>query len=158
MPNQIVFTGITGTNAPALQWKTQAASTAIPQGWPVLLSGNYAIIASDATPVVGTDVLLGVSNGESTQTASDDGVVDVFMPLEGIIMMLPAKTPANIATQAQYDALVGHHTLFDITAGVLTIDESANSANNGLVIVPNDISANPGMVKFIARNSGTFFA
>ncbi len=158
-PNQILFSGITGNNALSLVWQVQAGAVgSIPQGWPAIQSGQYATVATDGTPVIGSDVFLGFSNGVSTDTVATDGTVDLFMPLPGQILILPAKTPANIATQSQYNALVGTNVLFDISTGVLTIDESTANSTYGLTIVQSDVSALPGMVKFIVRQSVTFLS
>ena len=158
MFNQIVFFKGNQVNNPTQDFKILAGATAVTSGQPCILTGTNLNVqaAPDASPVIGTHVFAGFSNGSSSQTASVNGIVDLYVPLQYAVLMLPAKVPANIATQAQYDALVGHYTLFDLTGGVYTVDESANSALNGLIIVPLNVTNFPGMVAFVVRQSATW--
>lgn len=158
MENQITFFRGNGENNPTREWQVAAGATAIESGWPAIVSSGGVIIAPDASPVIGTHVFAGFSNGESSQTASVAGTVDLYVPSGYQVLLLPAKTPANIDTQAEYDALVNHHTLFDLTAGVYTIDESANNTTYGLTIVDLDVNAFPGFVAFIVRASATWLS
>ena len=158
MFNQIVFLKGNQGNNPTKTWSMQANTTVVTSGQPVILGSTlpYVIAAPTASPVIGTHVFAGFTNGMSSQTASADGTVDVYVPMQFAVLMLPALVPANIATQAQYNAVEGHHTLFNLTAGVYTVDESANSANNGLFIVHLDVAKYPGMVAFVVRQSVTW--
>lgn len=116
----------------------------------------YVIPAPNGSPVIGTDVLTGVAQRTSTDTVGLDGIVDVVVTLPGMTYICDALVPANIATQALYDALVGNRVLFDLTAGVYTVDEStADNAANDLLIVDLDVSKYPNKVAFQFKMSGT---
>lgn len=60
-------------------------------------------------------------------------------------------------TQAEYDALVGARVLIDLTAGSYTLLAS-DSANNGCVVEPLDISLFPGKVAFSIRAGANYLA
>lgn len=154
MVNQITFANSLGNNVPTLPVMTDVAAS-IPKGWPVIQAAPFGAACLTGQPVVGTDVVMGISNGASTDTAALRGTVDAHLPLPGLVYMLPALTPANIATQGLYDALVGTLCVFDVTASVITVDDSA-VLNGGLEIVPSDVSKDPGMIKFIIKEAGTY--
>lgn len=159
MFNQIVFFKGNAMDNPTKDWAIQAGTTVLTSGQPAILSATqpYVEAAPTASPVIGTHIFAGFSNGSSNQTASADGIVDLYVPLQYAVCLLPALNPANIATQSQYTALVGNYVLFDLTAGVYTVNEStATSASNGLMIVDLDVSQFPGMVAFIIRQSVTW--
>ena len=155
MVNQIVFANSLGNNVPTLPVLTDAA-TSIPKGWPVIQSAPFGVACSTGMPVVGTDVVMGISNGASTDTSTEPGTVDAHLPLPGLVYMLPALDPTAIDTQVKYDALVGTLCVFDVSiGGVITVDTGA-VVKGGLQIVPSNISKDPGMVKFVIESAGTY--
>ena len=92
----------------------------------------YAIPLADADLTVGTDtVFLGVCASDSTQTASADGVVRVYMPLPELVYECKAETASTVDTAAEIAALVGDRKTLDLTSTVYTMDAAAadNSAN-----------------------------
>lgn len=143
-------------------YQTRAGGTAINYGEPCKIDGGapqYVIPLADAEPVVGTtDAVVGIAATDSTHTASADGIVQIFKPLEGAVYLAAALVPANIATQAQYDALVNSPVLFDLTAGVYTVDESSTAAADGLIIAPLDVALYPGKIAFTLKNAATILA
>jgi hypothetical protein len=60
-------------------------------------------------------------------------------------------------TQSEYDALVGKRVLIDLTTGSYTI-LATDSANNGCVVQPLDISKQPGKVAFSFRDGCNYLA
>ena len=76
------------------------------------------------------------------------------MPIvPGLTFICAPTVAATWDTQAEYDALVGDRVLLNITtAGVWTV-LAADSANNGLVVEPLDVTLHPGMVRFSVRQS-----
>lgn len=147
------------STSPTQTYQTEANSTAINYGEPVKLKtagSRYVIPLADAEPVVGTTTaVVGIAMSNSTQTASADGKVQVFVPLVGMVYLIAAKSAAAVDTQAEYDALVNSPVLFDLTSGTYTIDTASTASTDGLVIAPLDISRYPGKVAFTLRQSGT---
>lgn len=125
---------------PTWEWQTEAAATAILAGEPVKLKSAgspYVIPLADAEPVIGTTTqVIGIAATDSTQTASADGKIKVYLPLPGVIYACKAKTAASFDTQSEIDALVGDNVLVDLTSSTYTIDQSAGNAGvNGVQIV-----------------------
>ena len=148
---------------PTRPFQTEAGATDILFGEPVKIKAAgspYVIPLADAEPVVGTtSAVMGIASGDSTHTASVDGVVDVWSPQPGVVYLCDAKSLAAIDTQAEYDLLVGDRVLFDLTAGVYTVDESAtDAATSGLYIVQININDNPGKVAFTLRLDATYLS
>ena len=98
--NDVKIVDFAGHNVvPTVTWQTEAAATAIYAGEPVKLKAAgspYAIPLADAEPVVGTTtVVLGIAASDSTQTASADGTVEVYLPLPGVVYEANAKTSTH---------------------------------------------------------------
>ena len=128
------------SNVPSTVKQTEAAATAIFAGEPVKLKtagSSYVIPLADNEPVIGTTVqVIGIAASDSTQTASADGTVEVYLFVPGVTYRAKASTPANIDTKAKLDALENDNVLFDLITGTFTVDENAgNAAVNGLQIV-----------------------
>lgn len=130
------------TGNPAVRrWQTEANATAIYAGEPVKLKSSgspYVIPLADAEPVIGTTTqMVGIAKSDSTQTASADGFIDVYMCDEGdILLAAKAKSAAAFDTVSEINALRGDRVLFDLTSGVYTIDQSAgDTATSGVLIV-----------------------
>src|ERR1041385_5082343 len=123
---------------PTMRWLTAAGTTVINAGEPVCQTAagsKYAIAAGDGTPVIGTDIVLGIAATTSTQTASADGEVYVYIPMPGVTFAGQAKLATAVDTQAEIDALTGKRVVWDLTAGVYTIDSAAgDSSTNGIFI------------------------
>jgi len=125
---------------PTVKWQTEANATAILAGEPVKLKAAgspYVIPLADAEPAIGTTTqVVGIAASDSTQTASADGSVEVYIPLPGVVYSAKAKTASTVDTQAELDALVGDNVVFDLTGTAYTVDAAAgNAAGNGIQIV-----------------------
>lgn len=130
------------SNVPTYRFNVQAGATTIYAGEPVKVASagaQYVVKSADAEPVTGTPTFVGIAQSTSTQTASADGYVDVYKPIQGVVFRGSAKNKANIATQANVNTLKNRRSVLDLTSGVYTVDESAADAStNGIVIVDGD--------------------
>jgi len=142
--NDITIIDQAGYNViPTRRWQTEAAATAILAGEPVklkALGSPYVIPVADTEPIIGTtSPIIGIAASASTQTASADGYVDVYIPLPGVIYKAKAKTASTADTQSEINALCGDHVVFDLTTGVYTVDAAAGDGNTkGIQIVGGD--------------------
>ena len=122
-----------------------------------------SIAASTSTkPVVGTDYIAGITSGSSTETASVNGTVTVTKFTTTSTNLMNPDVAATWDTQAEYDALVGSRVLVKTSAasnGVVTYTVLASdSANNGLVVMPLDVTKYPGKVRVAFRAGLNFLA
>lgn len=120
---------------PAVEFQTEAGSTAFYAGEPVKLKAAgspYAIVCVDGDLTIGTDtVFIGIAASDSTHTASADGVVRVYMVTATTVLRAKAKTYSTVDTQSEINALCGDRVVLDLTSSTWTIDAAAgdNSAN-----------------------------
>lgn len=131
-----------------------AGATTILPGEPVAtaLGATTVTQAVTNTPVVGTDFWVGIAETTSTQTGSAAGSVQVIPLLPGQSFLVNPKVAATWDTQTEYDALVGKRVLIDLTTGAFTL-LAVDGATNGLVVLPLDISKQPGKVLVTIRNA-----
>jgi len=146
---------------------------------PIVVSGGTATISA-GTPTKGADAaaaspwtgavvpmvdgdgtssqrFTGVAKGDSTDTATANGTVQLWLPLPGIIYSAKAKTAANADTQAEIDALRYKRVVFDLTGSTWTVDTAAADATtNGVVIIGGDYQTSS--VYFVIANTCTAFA
>lgn len=135
-------------------YNVAAAATAILAGEPVARALGAVTVTQMATnkPVVGTDFIAGIAVTSSSQTSSVAGTVTVLPLNSQTTYLVKPNNAANWDTQAEYDALVGKRVLVDLTAGAFTL-LSTDSAANGLIVAPLDISKYPGMVAVVFRQA-----
>lgn len=131
------------TPLPVRTCQTEANATAIKAGEMVkmkALGSPYVIPVADAEPIIGTTTpIMGIAASDSTHTASADGIVQVYVPIPGVVYEAASKVSTDINTQAKINALVGDHVVIDLTSGVYTLDSSAGDGNTkGLQIVGGD--------------------
>lgn len=118
---------------------TSGTTSSIKAGEPVIMttigSSQYAKLAVDADPTIGTDYVLGIAASDSTETASAAGVVNVYLPLPGVVYRAKAKSAAAADTATEIAALANKRTIWDLTSGAWTIDTAAaDGATNGLIL------------------------
>lgn len=135
--------------------RTTTSDTQIFAGEPVKIyggqGGNYATHLADGDPEIGTDIVIGIAASDSTETASANGSVEVYLPIPGVIYRCKANTASNIAEGILFDCVT-----FDVAAGpVYTVDENEGSDENvhGLRIV--GYNATDGTVDFVINPRGT---
>lgn len=130
-----------GANSvPTVRYQTEAGAAALNAGELCKLKAAgspYVIALVDADLTRGTDSqFVGLAASAGTHTASADGVVDVYMPLPGIVYEAKAKTAASVDAASEIAAMVGDRKVIDVTGGVHTVDEAqADAVANALTIV-----------------------
>ena len=148
---------------PAMRFRTEAGSTAISAGEPVKLGGtgsNYAIRCIDGDPELAgggsADTMIGVAASTATHTATADGVMDVLLPLGGVVFSARALTVASIDTDAELLGVLNDRVVLDLTGTAFTVDAAAgDSATNGIRIVGGDTGT--GQVHFVFLQRGNLF-
>jgi hypothetical protein len=140
---------------PALSYRVEAAATTINAGEPVKVSGDYALPSADAEPTTALTTFVGIASSTSTQTASLDGVVDVILAVPGIVYSCKATDPTLIDTDAELLALLNNSLVFNLSAGVYTVDTAVAAPTNGLRVVGGDITN--GTISFCVRSAVTFY-
>lgn len=141
------------------EYAVAASATLIYPGEPVAKALGGYVVTPLATnkPVVGTDYIAGVASSTSTNTASAAGTVKVTKMIPGQSWLISPNAATTWDTQAEYDLLVGDRVLLDLTSTTYTI-LAADSANNGCVILPLDVTKYPGKVRFAFRNGASYLA
>lgn len=143
------------SNVPTYRYRVQAGATTINAGEPVKIAtagAAYVVRSADAEPVTGTPTFVGIAATTSTQTASADGVVEVYRPIQGVVFRASAKVKTAIDTDVEVLTVLNNRTVFDLTGSTYTLDESAaDTATNGLIIV--DADPVKGTVDFEVRAS-----
>jgi len=158
---KIVDTG--GANVvPTIRYQTDAGDGVIDPGMLVKFKANgspYVVPLVTGDHTIGTDTAIcGLAASTATHTSTVDGVVDVYMPLPGIIYEGYATTLANVNTQAEIDALCGDRVGIDVSAttaaGDWTVDEDEGEAQTfAFQIIGGDPER--GTLKFIIRSGAT---
>lgn len=126
----------------------------VPSGTVKSINGGEptkTVDAAAASPYLGTTVIMvdgdgstaqrftGIAKSDSNDTASVAGILQVWLPLPGIIYSGKAKTASNANTVALVDALRGKRVVFDLTTTAWTIDTAAADAvANCVTIISGD--------------------
>lgn len=146
-----------------------ASGTLIYAGEPVQIRAVGAVVVEPMltnAPVVSTTagvegLFVGIAATNSTNTASAAGTVTVYPVNSNVTYLGNPDVAASWDTQAEYDALVGKRVLIKNSVSVGSTPASgtytvlaSDSANNGVVVRPLDISKYPGKVA-IAFRAGT---
>lgn len=166
MPTQISVYDDNGP-IPAKKWLVASGAVGtINPGTPTKLNGSRGN-SGTIVPMVDADgttsqVFTGIAKNTSTDTASAAGVVEVFMPLPGVIYAAKAKSATGANTQAKVDAARGGRFVFDLTgtvgpnlSGTWTIDLAAgDGSTNCLVAVGGDYTINT--IHFIYQVRGSY--
>lgn len=144
--NDVKIVDAGGANVvPTRTFKTEANATAIKVGEPVKIGGtgnNYVIPLATGDPEIGTDRMVGIAASASTQTASADGEVEVYVVTPGVtVMRAKATTAANVDTAAELLAILNDSVTFDLTSTVYTVDEDEGDDIDvhGLLIVGGNV-------------------
>ena len=148
-------------SVPTMTFQTAASATAILAGEPLKLSAAGAVDVIHLATLdltIGTDTqFVGIAATDSTHTASAAGLVDVYMPLPGIVYEMAATTAANVDTAAEILALQNDRVVMTLAAGVFTLDEDAgDGANNAFMIVGGNPTT--GKLEFIVRSDATYLS
>ena len=153
------------THPPSMVFRTEASSTQIFAGDPVIIGGtgtNYVIVCPDAHPLL-TDTyqtgLVGIAATTGpTAAAAVAGTVEVALALPGIVYACKAKTSTTFDTDAELLAVLNDNVYFDLATTTYTIDVANASAagTGGLRIVGGDVTNS--IVYFVVHVQNTYFA
>lgn len=140
-----VVSGGYGTRTFDVDDRDTSGNRALLYGEPVKRGGagfNFAVSVQTGDPENGTDVFLGITNRNSTETGSVDGTVEALLVGPGTILEGDASTAGSIDTAAELLGLMLDYVGFDVSAtSVYTIDEDENGGSHalGLIVVGGDI-------------------
>lgn len=96
----------------------------------------------------------GICKSTSTDTASVAGVVTNWLPLPGLVYATKSKVLTDTNTIAKVQALFGKRVVYDLTAGLWSVDASATDAvANCVVIIGGDYQTST--LYFVYKYSGT---
>lgn len=149
-----------GCSTGSRRFTVAASATTIKSGEPVGISalGDVAVIPMATNlPLATTGLMVGIATSDSTNTATAAGTVDVMLVTPLQTWLVKPKVAATWDTAAEYAALVGKRVLIDLTSGAYTV-LAADSANNGAVVQPIDITKYPGRVAVSFRAGCSFLA
>lgn len=122
-----VPSGAIGTIAAGSPTKTVDAAAASPY-----LGTTAPMVDGDGTT---SQRFTGIAKSDSSDTVAAAGLVELWLPLPGIIYACAAKTTTLADTQAEIDALRGKRVLFDLTNSIWTIDTAAADAVVNQVVI-----------------------
>ncbi len=142
-----------GINGGARTFRVAASATRFYTGEPINFAGTYTsgvasvntvVVMTDAKPVIGTDLMVGIAakdaevNSSGTVTAHK---TQVTVPIPYVTKIRgKAKTTTNVDTDSELLGVLWDVVLFDLTAAVYTIDETAAADTSGLTIVDGNIA------------------
>ena len=96
----------------------------------------------------------GIAKSDSTDTASANGSVTLWLPLPGYVYAAKAKTASTADTAAEIQALFRKRVVFDLTTSVWSVDAAASDALvNCVTIVGGDYQTQT--LYFTYKNGGT---
>ena len=133
----------------------------IKAGEPLKISGttaNHVVLLEGGDPEIGTDKFVGVAKNDSTETATVEGTVEVYIPVPGVtVFRCKANNPTAVNTTTKRIGLLNDYVTFDRSASdVFTVNEDEDSdAAHGLVIVDADIDH--ATIDFVVRGSATLY-
>jgi len=143
------------SDVPCGRFRTEAGATAILAGEPVKIGGtgsNYVVPLADAEPTTSADIM-GIASSNSTQTASADGYVDVWLADPSVEWSAKAESAAAVDTEAEILGLLNDIVAFNLAAGVYTVATGSAASTNGLRITGGN--ASQGTVTFRILNQAS---
>lgn len=106
-------------------------------------NASFVIPVGNGDPEIATDILVGIAQSESTETASAEGTVELALIVPQTV--LRGRTTSAIADAAALLAVKFDYVTFDVAAspGAITIDhgESDDPNSHGLCIIDGDFIA-----------------
>lgn len=132
----------------------------IKAGEPVRLSSttsNHVIICNNGDPEVGSTRFVGIAASDSTESATLEGTVEVFVPVPGLTVIRgKANDSTAIDTTDERVGILNDAVTFDrSSADVFTIDENeTDDAGHGLVVVDADIDK--GTVDVVVKSAAIY--
>lgn len=127
----LVTSGAAGTIAPGSPTKGADATAASPWTGAVI-----PMVDGDGTT---SQRFTGIAKNTSSDTASANGSVIVWLPLPGIVYGGRTKSASSANTAALVQALFGKRVVFDLTGSTWSIDAAAaDAAANMVAIIDGD--------------------
>ena len=142
-----VLSGDYGTREIDAEARTAGGDSAILYGEPLKrggTGGNFAVHMQNGDPEIATDIMLGVANRDSTETAAANGKVDVKLVGAGTVLSGNATVAGSVDSASELLALLLDYVAFDVAATTIyTIDEDEGDDPNvhGLQIIGGDLRA-----------------
>lgn len=137
-----------GVSAGAHPFRVAASATRFYAGEPMNFAGTYSsgvasantvVVLTDAKPVIGTDLFVGIAAKDALPRVTGTIVAHetkVIVPIPYATRIRgKAKTVANVDTDTELLGVLWDVVLFDLTSTVYTIDETAAADTSGLTIV-----------------------
>ena len=144
IPNILVTSGAVGTIATGTPTKSADATTAA-------TGAVVPMVDGDGTT---SQNFTGIAKNTSTDTASANGVVTLWLPLPGYVYACKAKTASTADTAAEVQALFRKRVVFDLTANVWSVDAAAaDAAANMVTIIGGDYQTQT--LWFTYKSTGT---
>ena len=117
------------------------SAASIDRGTPTIEGSNGAVAIGDDGDGTTSERFSGLAKSVSTDTAAASGVVDVYLPLPGLVYRGSPKTAGAANTVAKIQAISGKRIVFDLTSSDWTIDTAASDGiGNAVVIVGGNAS------------------
>ncbi len=144
IPNVLVTSGGVGTIARGTPTKSADAAAAITGAVIPMTDGNGTI----------AEKFSGIAKDTSTDTASANGSVTIWLPLPGYVYAAKAKTASDANTASKVQALFQKHVVFDLTSTTWSVDAGATDALvNCVTIIGGDYLTST--LYFTYKNAGT---
>lgn len=142
--------GLSGGGRP---FRVAASATRFYAGEPINFAGTYSsgaasantvVVLTDAKPVIGTDLFVGIANRDADVNSSGTVVAhktQVAVPIPYVSRIRGrAKTATNVDTDSELLGILWDVVLFDLTTAVYTIDDVAAADTSGLTVVDGNIA------------------
>jgi len=144
IPNILVTSGGVGTIATGTPTKSADATTAA-------TGAVVPMVDGDGTT---SQNFTGIAKNTSTDTASANGVVTLWLPLPGYVYACKAKTASTADTAAEVQALFRKRVVFDLTSVTWSVDAAAaDAAANMVTIIGGDYQTQT--LWFTYKSTGT---
>lgn len=98
----------------------------------------------------------GIAKGNSNETVSATGTVELYEPFAGIVYSGYAKTSSTADTTAEILALKGKRVVFDLTTGDWTLDTAATDAKANCVVLLGSGNPTLATTNFVYAPHGTY--
>lgn len=108
----------------------------IDRGAPTKEGSNGAVAIMADGEGTTSERFAGMAKSVSTDTAAADGVVEVILPVPGLVYVGSPKVAGAADTKAEIQAISGKRIVFDLTTAAWTVDTAAvDGIGNGVVII-----------------------
>jgi len=98
----------------------------------------------------------GIAKGNSNETVSATGTVELYEPFPGIVYNGFTKASTSADTAAEIIALRGKRVVFDLTTGDWTVDAAAADAQVNCVTLLGTGNPTLATLNFVYKPSGTY--